>query len=280
MPSIPSYDLSDKDFLLFSRLVYEKCGIHLHEGKKELVRSRLSKRLRELELPGFGPYLRLLAGPDAEDELVRMLDAISTNLTSFFREKRHFDFLESEALAGIRERMSKEGRQDLQVWSAGCSSGEEPYSLAICLSEALGVSSRVQIKILATDLSSRMLEAAQSAIYPHARVAGLSQDLVRRYFLKGKGRMQGRVRLRPEIRNLVTFRRFNLMEPFHSSLHFDVIFCRNVMIYFDKPTQEMLVGKFHKALRPGGYLFIGHSESLMGIEHGFRYVQPTIYLKN
>lgn len=279
MTGIPTYELNDKDFSLFSRLVYEKCGIHLHEGKKELVRSRLSKRLRELRLPGFSHYLKLLKAPDAEDELVHMLDAISTNLTSFFREKRHFEFLETEGLTSIRERMQREERRDLHVWSAGCSSGEEPYSLAMCLQEAQR-SGRFQLRILATDLSTRVLETAQAGVYPHSRVADLPQDLVHRYFLKGKGRMQGRVRICPEIRDLVTFRRFNLMDVFPSSLSFDVIFCRNVMIYFDKPTQELLVGKFFNVLRPGGYLFIGHSESLMGIQHRFRYVQPTIYLKS
>ncbi|TWI63928.1 chemotaxis protein methyltransferase CheR [Desulfobotulus alkaliphilus] len=280
MSGIPTFDLSDRDFSFFSRLVYEKCGISLHEGKKELVRSRLSKRLRELNFAGFSQYLKYLQSPDGGDELVLMLDAISTNLTSFFREKRHFDFLEKEALDSMTAQMKRENRREINIWSAGCSTGEEPYTLGICLSEALGSSTAFKVKILATDLSTRVLDTAQSGIYPKARVAGLPQDLLRRYFLKGRGKMQGQVRVIPEIRSMVTFRRFNLMDPLPSGLRFDVIFCRNVMIYFDKPTQEVLVGKFHQSLRQGGYLFIGHSESLMGIEHRFRYVQPTIYLKS
>ncbi|MCW7755352.1 protein-glutamate O-methyltransferase [Desulfobotulus sp. H1] len=280
MPGIPTYDLSDKDFSYFSRLVYEKCGIHLHEGKKELVRSRLSKRLRELNFTGFSMYLQYLQGPGGEAELIFMLDAISTNLTSFFREKRHFEFLENEGLKNITALMQREGRKELHIWSAGCSTGEEPYSLGICFSEALGALSRFDVRILATDLSTRVLETAQSGIYPEAKVAGLSQTLLHRYFLRGKGKRRGHVRVIPSLRDMIGFRRFNLMDPFPVALTFDVVFCRNVMIYFDKPTQEALVGKFYNCLRPGGYLFIGHSESLMGIEHRFRYVQPTIYLKS
>lgn len=279
MHAAPTYELSDQDFSFFSRLVYEKCGIHLHDGKKELVRSRLSKRLRELKLNGFGAYLDMLRHDNSDEELVQLLDAISTNLTSFFRERRHFDFLTEEAMAALLRRVRSENRREILIWSAGCSSGEEPYTLAICFTAALAGERDVGVKILATDLSTRVLQTAKSGVYPRAKVGNIGTDILKRCFLKGKGRMSGFVRVHPDIRSCIEFQRLNLMEPFGFSSRFDVIFCRNVMIYFDKPTQEKLVNKYYDALRPEGYFLIGHSESLMGISHRFRYLYPTIYQK-
>jgi chemotaxis protein methyltransferase CheR len=270
--------LSDKEFSLFSRLVYEKAGINLHDGKKELVRSRLSKRLRAKNMSQFKEYYKFLMVDDSGEELIHMLDAISTNLTSFFREPKHFAFLEQKALPAVTGN-ARLRNQPLNVWSAGCSSGEEPYTLSICLHEFAGSQSDLNFKILATDISTRVLATASNGVYHGSQVQAIEQNLLRKYFQRGQGNWAGHYRLKPFVRKSIEFMRLNLMEPFPFSTKFQVIFCRNVMIYFDKQTQSRLVNKYYDCLEPGGFLFIGHSESLMGTEHRFKYVQPTIYQK-
>jgi chemotaxis protein methyltransferase CheR len=272
------FKLSDKEFSLFSRLVYEKAGINLHEGKKELVRSRLSRRLRVLKMSQFKEYYKFLMADESGEELVHMLDAISTNLTSFFREPKHFDFLESKALPTLMAD-SKTRKRQINIWSAGCSSGEEPYTLSICLHEFLETEPGISFRITASDISTRMLSSAATGVYHGSQVQSIAPNVLRKYFQRGQGTWSGHYRLKPSVRNTVEFRRLNLMEPFPFSSQFHIIFCRNVMIYFDKQTQGRLVNKYYESLEPGGFLFIGHSESLMGTEHRFRYVQPTIYQK-
>ena len=269
-------ELSDRDFLNFRNLVHEKCGIFLHEGKKELVRARLGKRLRATRFKDFKQYYRYLVDEDAGDELTRMLNAISTNLTSFFRESYHFEYLENHVVARFR---ALNRSRDIRAWSAGCSSGEEPYSIAICLAKLLNTEASWNIQILATDISTEVLSTAVSGVYHHTRVKNLPAELVRQFFQKGQGRWNGFVRVKPVLRNMIDFRRFNLMSPFAFSEKFDIIFCRNVMIYFDKATQQHLIERFWKILDSGGCLFTGHSESLTGIKHNFKYIQPTIYIK-
>ncbi|MDD2390768.1 MAG: protein-glutamate O-methyltransferase CheR [Desulfobacterales bacterium] len=273
-------ELSDKDFALFRSLVYEKCGINLHEGKKELVRARLGKRLRQTHFKKFSQYYKYLIEEDTGDELIEMLNAISTNLTSFFRESKHFDFLTEEALPSYASRLPSDRSRPLRVWSAGCSSGEEPYSIAIQLCEYLKSAATRDIHILATDISTKVLSTAVGGIYQEAQTGTISKELLRKYFQKGLGKWQGHYRIKAFVRNMVEFRRLNLMEPFSFHQPFDIIFCRNVMIYFDKKGQQTVIDKFYKHLVRGGYLFIGHSESLMSTKHRFKYVQPTIYLKN
>lgn len=271
--------LTDKEFLLFQKLVYDKCGINLHEGKKELVRSRLSKRLREHHFDRFEDYYQYLMAEETGEELVKMLDAISTNLTSFFREPKHFDFLKEEVLPGFLSPTDRPLAKVLNVWSAGCSSGEEPYTISICLREVMERHTRFDYKILATDISTRVLAAAANGVYHQNQLRNVSNQVLKKYFQRGKGRWTQHVRLKRDIRDAIDFKRFNLMEPFPQQDHFHVIFCRNVMIYFDRQVQQAVVNKFYDALVQGGYLFIGHSESLMGSQHAFQYIRPTIYQK-
>jgi chemotaxis protein methyltransferase CheR len=275
------YELSVRDFNQFRALVYEKCGINLGEGKIDLVRARLSKRLRQIGMNSFREYYRLVTEDASGTELVCLMDAISTNLTSFFREKKHFDFMTGHILPDtLRIRQSAPGiDREFRVWSAGCSSGEEPYSISITLNEFSESNPGFRFSILASDISTKVLDKAIAGVYDYDRLAGMPTAVRNRFFLKGNGKMDGLVKVKPILRNPVTFRRVNLMEPFPFNEHFDLIFCRNVMIYFDKPTQEKLVSKYYGSLKPGGYLFIGHSESLMGIKHSFQYIQPTIYRK-
>jgi chemotaxis protein methyltransferase CheR len=271
-------DLSDKEFALFSQLVYDKAGINLHDGKKELVRSRLSRRLRAKNIQRFKDYYKYLMADESGEELVNMLDAISTNLTSFFREPKHFTFLEDTALPSILKRINPRTER-LSIWSAGCSSGEEPYTLAICLHEFMKEETSFDFKILATDISTKVLSSAANGVYMGQQIRNIPAPVLRKYFQRGQGKWADHYRLKPYIRNEIEFKRLNLMEPFPFTKKFHIIFCRNVMIYFDKMVQNTLVNKYYDALIDGGYLFIGHSESLMGTQHQFQYVKPTIYQK-
>jgi chemotaxis protein methyltransferase CheR len=272
-------DLTEKEFLLFRKLVYDKCGINLHEGKKELVRARLGKRLRERRFTRFKEYYEYLMADNTGEELILMLDAISTNLTSFFREPKHFDFLKSQVLPWFQPSARTASLKGLNLWSAGCSSGEEPYTLSICLREHMVTQRSFDYKILATDISTKVLATASAGVYGQNQIHTISSQLLKQYFQQGRGEWRNHVRIKPELRKAIEFKRFNLMDPFPNRDHFHVIFCRNVMIYFDKKVQETVVNKFYDALVEGGYLFIGHSESLMGTQHRFQYIQPTIYRK-
>jgi chemotaxis protein methyltransferase CheR len=266
--------LTDKEFEQFQSLIYQQVGIKLDSPKRTLLVSRLSKRLRELELASFQAYYDCVSRKGGEEELTRLLDLISTNKTDFYRELVHFDFLRDQVLPEVQ------GTKTLRVWSSASSSGEEPYTIAMTLCDALSDINRWDIKILASDISTRVLAKAASGLYEEERVSQLPKDLVRRHFLCGKGPQAGKYKVRPDVAKLVAFRRINLMDPtFPIRSALDVIFCRNVMIYFDRPTQAKLVEKFFRYLRQGGYLFIGHSESLQWIEHQFTYLRPTIYQK-
>jgi chemotaxis protein methyltransferase CheR len=266
--------LTDKEFEQFQSFIYQQVGIKLDTPKKTLLVSRLAKRLRELELTSFQEYYNYVSGKGGEEELTRMLDLISTNKTDFFREPVHFEFLREKVLLEVHRTKS------LRVWSSASSSGEEPYTIAMTLCDALPDIGRWDIKILASDISTRVLAKAASGMYEEERVSQLPKDLVHRHFLCGRGPQAGKYKIRPDVGKLVSFRRINLMDPtFPIRSPLDVIFCRNVMIYFDRPTQARLMAKFFRYLRPGGYLFIGHSESLQWIDHQFKYLQPTIYQK-
>jgi chemotaxis protein methyltransferase CheR len=270
-------ELSDREFADFCRLIHRHAGIHLPAQKKELVRGRLVKLLRARGLSSFSAYYGQVLEDKSGGELAQLLDAISTNQTAFWREPAHFLFLCQEILPHWRQQ--RRHGMGWRFWSAGCSSGEEPYTLAMVLLEALPAAEVKNIKIYASDLSTQVLAQAQQGIYPEARVAPLPAEWRRRFFQKGQGKFQGSVRLKAEVRGLVHFFHLNLMDPgtFHEEL--DLIFCRNVMIYFDKQTQAAVVEKLYRALRPGGYLFLGHSESLCNLRHRFSYVKPTVYRK-
>ncbi len=278
-----AYPISDSEFLKLKTLLYEVSGIALSDHKKSMVVSRLSRRLRILEMSSFAAYLDYIdktSGESGEkDELVQMLDLLSTNKTDFFREQHHFDFLSERILKDRR------ASQPIRIWSAACSSGEEPYSIAMTVYDAFSSQQRPDIlspscKILASDLSTRVLDQAASGIYKMEGVRNLELPQLKRHFLKGSGVQEGCVKVKKHLSTLVSFKRINLMDDcFPIKTPLDVIFCRNVMIYFDRPTQECLIGKFHHVLKPGGVLFIGHSESLNWIQHQFKMLEPTIYQK-
>lgn len=266
------YELSDHQFEKLRKVIYESAGIYLNEGKKELVHARLSKVLRRRNISTFSEYMKILNADESGDELIILLDAISTNVTHFFRETNHFDFLVSN--------LSDHGFQDgLRIWSAGCSSGEEPYSIAIMLRESILKDNSPKPFILATDLSTKILDAAVNGVYPMKTIEKIDYKIVKKYFLRGTRNSVGKVRIKQEISDMVSFKRLNLIEPFEFASRFDVIFCRNVMIYFDTDTRQQIVNKFVSALNPGGHLIIGHSESLNAINHPLQYIQPTIYRK-
>ena len=267
-------EVGAESYEFIRKLVYEHSRIHLGPDKKALVSSRLAKRLRALRLPDYDSYCQLLRSSKGRDELANLVDVISTNHTHFFREIRHFEFLRETAIPQWKAR----GGGALRVWSAACSSGEEPYSLAISLAEELGL--QTNWRIHATDISRRMLATAQAGIYPSERLAHVPPECQRRYFQRGMASWEGNYRVREELRRRIDFQHLNLLQatyPFATK--FDVIFCRNVMIYFDRPTQETLVQKLTEHLVPGGYLMVGHSESLNGIHGGLVGVQPALYQK-
>jgi chemotaxis protein methyltransferase CheR len=274
-----SIELSDKDFRKISDMVYKHCKINLHAGKKELVRARLAKRLRLGKFNNFPEYLKHVLEDKSGKEFSVLIDSLSTNLTSFFRERQHFEFLQERFLPALMERRRKQNNFKIRAWSAGCSSGEEPYTIAISLLDAINGQGRWDVKILATDISTRMLEKAKAGVYDSERVEPVPAMQKQKYLLSN--RMKGRKTFEASkfLKDIIYFRYLNLMEEWPVKGPIDFIFCRNVMIYFDKPTQERLVNRYWNLLASGGILFTGHSESLTGIEHKFKYIQPTIYMK-
>lgn len=271
-------ELSDKEFAKISSIVYSHCGINLHEGKKELVRSRLAKRLRLLKIGSFAEYIDFVTSGSNEKEFSNMIDAVCTNLTSFFRERQHFNYLEEKFLNYIRDKKTAQGSKKIRAWSAGCSSGEEPYSMAITLMDYFK-NDNWDVKILATDVSGNILQKARQGVYDHQRIAPVENRRRNTYLTSVKKDNQKLYQVKSNVKNIIQFSYLNLMEDFPFKGPLDIIFCRNVMIYFDKPTQQKLVAKFWNVLDRSGILFTGHSESLTGIKHQFKYVQPTIYQK-
>jgi chemotaxis protein methyltransferase CheR len=270
-------ELTDKQFEAISTMVKDLCGINLHVGKRELVKARLNKRLRELGMDNFSQYVGHVSTGQGQAELLSMLDALSTNLTSFFREGAHFDLLRETLVPEMMRRQAESRR--IRIWSAGCSSGEEPYSIAIVLKETLRNLATWDVRVLATDLSRRVLDTAGGGIYGRERLAQVPKGMIAEHFQCVSPREPRMYKVNEQLRRIVTFARLNLMEPWPMRGPFDAIFCRNVMIYFDKPTQNRLVERFWELLAPAGVLFIGHSESLAGVRHRFKYLQPTVYCR-
>jgi chemotaxis protein methyltransferase CheR len=264
--------LSARQFAKIRRLAHDTFGLDLRDGKEGLVAARLRKHLRQSECSSFDEYYRYVVEDSTGEAVIDLIDALTTNHTSFFREPAHFDFLRKTFVPEWKN------RGPIHVWSAGCSTGEEPYSIAICLLEALGPRFD-KPRILATDISTRALAAAEAAIYSAEGLAGFPSALLRKYGLRGEADWTGWYRMKNEVRALVEFRRLNLLEPFSHTTCFPLIFLRNVMIYFDKPTQRQVVERLATRLQPGGYLLTGHAESLTGMEHGLKYVQPSVYRK-
>ena len=266
--------LSDADLASIVRLVYERSGITLHDGKRALIVARLQGRVRRGGFGSFAAYLRHVERDQTGEALTGLLDAICTNHTSFFRESAHFDYLTKTVLPELQARA---GSRRLEGWSAACSTGEEPYTLAIALRESLGPQAPQSVGLMASDLSTKALAVARNGVYRTDRIDTLPPAILRTYFEKGLGAQEGLARVRRDLRDTIEFRRLNLLElpPFDRA--FDFIFCRNVMIYFDKPIQQRVVSMLERHLRPGGYLFISHSESLNGITHGLQWVAPAVY---
>ncbi len=274
--------LSSRDFTRLSRLIYEQSGIKMPDVKKQMVEARLGKRLKSLGFHSFSAYCDYLFSSEGlEQELIGMIDLITTNKTDFFRESAHFDYLVQRVLpVWVQEQNALSGRK-LRVWSAGCSTGEEPYTLAMTLNEFAEKFPGFDYQILATDLSTRVLEKAKQAVYDDERVAPVPELLKRKYLLRSKDRSSGKVRIVPELREKVRFRRLNFMDDdFGIREPFDIIFCRNVVIYFDRPTQERLLNKFYANLAKDGLIFMGHSETLNGLDVPLVMVHPTIYGKS
>ncbi|MBU3949783.1 MAG: protein-glutamate O-methyltransferase CheR [Proteobacteria bacterium] len=250
-------DLTTRQFKRLSEIVYHECGINLHDGKKQLLQSRLDKRLRSTGIKSVKEYLKVLEND--QRELINFLDAVSTNHTYFFRESHHFKYLTKD---------------HMNIWCAASSSGEEPYSLAIyCLEKGFKPS------IIASDISTRMLRMGQNGIYSIEKAKNLPPDILRKYFQKGTNSWNNHVRVKNEIRQMVTFKRYNLISDPIPSQKYDIIFCRNVFIYFDNETKSNVAHKLHNALKAPGCLIIGGAESLNTISHPFKYVQPSIYNK-
>ena len=266
-----NYELREEEFERISSIIHETCGINLHDGKKELVRARLTKRLRKLDLPDFREYLDFVESD--ENEFVAMVDSLCTNLTTFFREPDHFDYLVKEVFPSFND------NSRIRIWSAGCSSGEEAYTLAILLNEYFPGISRMDCLVLATDISTRTLETAQRGVYTGRKLANVPGDILKRYFKPLRNSNEILFEVEQGLRTLIKFRYLNLMSRWPMKKPFDVIMCRNVMIYFDKITQRELVARFYDILKPGGIFMAGHSESLTGIVHNFKYVRPSIYQK-
>ena len=267
-----SLKLSSHQFDKISRLVYQVSGIDLHEGKEELVKARLLKRLRHLRLSGFDHYLKYLTNDKSGTEIRAMVDVLTTNKTNFFRESEHLDFLRDEIVPGL-------SREPIRIWSAGCSSGEEPYSIAIVLSQSIPDIEKRDVRILATDISDRMMERARQGLYDGETLRSVPPQLKHKYFMNTEIAGVRKYRVVSQLQSMVCFAKLNLMEEWPMRGLFDVIFCRNVMIYFDKPTQENLVRRFWSMLREGGYLLVGHSESLTFLAHDYRYLKPAVYQK-
>ncbi len=277
--SLTSLVLTDADFKRIAEAVYKHCGIHLTDAKKPMVSGRLTKRLMATKSKSFKEYLDKVLSNINSDEFTTFIDSLSTNLTSFFRENDHFEFLKKTFLPDHVASKST-GKKSVRCWSAGCSTGEEPYTIAMTLLENLPGASSWDINILASDISTKVLGKATAGLYESDKLVAVSPQLKAKYFEPRK-LVDGKdgFAVKPAVRQLITFKQVNLMEQWAHSGPMDFIFCRNVMIYFDKPTQEKLVNRYYELLRPGGIFFTGHSESLMGIKHPFKYVQATVYRK-
>ena len=261
--------ITDEQFGRFRDLIHQEAGISLMPHKKALVAGRLAKRLRHYQLQDYGQYYRLINTADHAGEFQMMVDLLTTNETYFFREPQHFDFLREQVL-------KTPPGDEFRIWSAACSSGEEVYTLAMILSEKLGDR---PWRVLGSDISTRMLQSCKQAVYPMARASHMSNYFLRKYCLKGMREHEGMLLIQRKLRERCSFRKINLTEPLPAIGKFDVIFIRNVMIYFDLETKKQVVRRLLHMLKPGGYLFTSHSESLHAIDPGIRMIKPSIYQK-
>jgi chemotaxis protein methyltransferase CheR len=254
-------------------LMYDRCRVRLHDGKEALIRARLGKRIRQYGFAGLTEYCNFLRTRGSEEEFTWVVDALTTNFTNFLREEDHFQYLTSEALPSLLA----PGQSQFRVWSAAASSGEEAYTIALYLSEHYPPNQGWDWRITASDVSTKMIESARLGIYPEARVRAVPRPWLRKYFQKGVGSWAGQYRVKSCVAERIDFRQINLVESYSHPALMEVVFCRNVMIYFDRATQEQIVNRICRFLRPEGFLLTGHSESLQGLNVPLRRLQPSVY---
>lgn len=268
--------MTDNEFDRLSSYIFDQSGIKLPPVKKIMLQSRLQKRLRQLNITSFKEYADYVFSDEGQkNEIIHMLDVVSTNKTDFFREPVHFDFLNSNVLP---EFYKNSQIKNFKVWSAGCSSGEEPYTIAITLNDFKQKNNPFNYSIIGTDISTQILQKAALAVYKDDRIANIPLEMKRKYFLKSKDKEKRNVRVVKDLRSKVSYSRLNFMDDtYNVSENFDVIFCRNVLIYFNRETQERVIKKLCRNLKTDGYLFIGHSESIMGMDLPLIQIKPTIF---
>ena len=255
--------------------IYNHCRIRLHDGKESLIKARLGKRMCATGYETITSYVDFLASKASPEEWTKVVDALTTNFTNFLREEDHFAFIVQKVLPDLLPA----GQKRFNIWSAASSTGEEPYTIGFYLNEHYPLSSGWDWRIVASDLSTKALATAKQAIYAQERINIVPPEWQRRYFQLGQGEWEGHYRIKPIITERVTFRNINLIDVYEHEAPYEIIFCRNVMIYFDKPPQEKLIRRFWDALAPRGVLFTGHSESLTGVDHRFAFEEATIYRK-
>ncbi|HLJ48286.1 MAG TPA: protein-glutamate O-methyltransferase CheR [Bryobacteraceae bacterium] len=264
--------ITPQDFEKLREFTRQRFGLDFRDGKETLITVRLRRKMREANARSFSEYFRQVLDDSTGVQLIAMVDALTTNYTHFFREPAHFQFLSEVVMPAIG------ARRRISIWSAGCATGQEPYSIVFHVARELGMREAMgRLEVLATDISARALQTAEMGIYNHEQTEALSPECLKAFWLRGENRWQGCLRVRAEVRSMVRFERLNLMETFPRDRRFHVIFCRNVMIYFNRETQEQIVKKFAYCLEPGGYLFIGHAESLSGLDQPLKPVAPAIY---
>ena len=262
-----------QDFNQLCKLVNQHTGIQLAAGKEDMLYGRLSRRIRKLGLPSFKAYIQLLKKDEQSDEFGEFVNAVTTNLTSFFRENHHFDYLKQTALPELMKRNSDTKR--IRIWSAGCSTGEEPYSIAMTVAETMPPG--WDVKILATDLDTDVLQHGETGIYDESRIEGLSKATVKRWFVRNK-QQPSKVRVQPELQRLIYFKQLNLLQQWPMKGPIDIIFCRNVIIYFDMPTKQTLMERYAKMLVDNGHLFLGHSEAMNHMSDRYTLAGKSVYI--
>jgi len=271
--------MTDAEFRKLAAFIEEELGIRMPATKRVMLESRLQKRLRRLGFDSYKAYIEFVFSDEGrESELINMIDAVTTNKTDFFREAEHFDYLVGKILPAAADRDGAGLARPFSIWSAGCSTGEEPYTIAMVLEEHRTTEPRFSYRIFASDLSTQVLDKAREAVYEDSKVEVVPMSFKKKYMLRSKEKDRGLVRMKPEIRAHLRFARINFMDDSYPvDDTFDVVFCRNVIIYFERAIQESILGKLCTHLRPGGWLILGHSETLTGMNLPLRGVAPTVY---
>ena len=278
MLMIDELKLTERDFKTVQKLIFDLAGISLSNSKQVMVHGRLAKRIRHLNLRSYSEYIDIIVGGKDPDETTKFINALTTNKTDFFREKHHFDFLTTKVFPALRDKANSGRPEKLRIWCSASSTGEEPYTIAITVREFFGANTNWDIRILASDIDTDVLAKASTGVYDAERLADVPLHIRQNYFTRESRSEDSRWTVKPLIRDLITFRRINLQEaPWQINTQFDIIFCRNVMIYFNAETQKTLIERFAEKLDPDGHLIIGHSESLFGISNRFKPLGETIY---